>query len=86
MALKKGDWVVYDDGKVAQALSDMSDLLFDSYYPTKEVAEIRGAVLIADRLNRQPTTILTSKMMVDQAMQILNDEIAMTYRENKNGL
>jgi len=83
--IKKGEWVVEYNGDIYQADYDASELtVCDSHYPTKEVAEIRGSVIKADLMAGQPTKLFTTQAMVEQAMQVLSNELRKSYKESKS--
>lgn len=82
--IKKGEWIVEYNGDIYQADYDASELtVCDSHYPTKEVAEIRGSVIKADLMARQPTKIFTTQAMVNSAMEILSNELMRSHKEAK---
>lgn len=51
--IRKGEWIVSEVGNIRQANADYPVAWFpyDSIYPTKEVAEIRAAIIKAENTN-----------------------------------
>lgn len=76
-AIKKGDWVVLQSGKIEQAERDYSPQWVDSVWTTKEVAEIRSGIVKHD----QRTTLLTPQAIADQALMVLEEELSKSRKE-----
>lgn len=60
------------------------DKLKEDYYPRRAREQIIKTIMREElKESKRPTTLLTPKSVTDQALQILNDQLKQTYRDNE---